>query len=303
MAKQKTEPRLKKLALPRSFALLLFSVPVLIALGAYFTDVVQLYKSNVAPLDPWYRDNTFWRPLLSAMLLLYTLFMFIKQWGYYFELGEGKSGFFVHTAGIFNDAEWGADLLLSLWGGILVLSAWGMPSFWLPCASIYFFLVFLRCRLTLKRKKFAFHWRTKGESAGPNHLTLTSTFTRQQIVAVAMSAGLIEDTVEDSWDTRLKVMESSLDWIHPTSKHVISGVERSLAAKEILAGWDWIDRMYSMMTLVFAVLSWIILEITGTGPATFFTITILGGLNFALFWFWSKYSREWGINNWNTLVE
>ncbi|CAD6491226.1 MAG: hypothetical protein CHKLHMKO_00088 [Candidatus Argoarchaeum ethanivorans] len=301
---EKTDPqRLKNLALPQKLALVLLGIPVLIVFGAYFTDIVAGYKQYIVPLDPWNADKTFWRPALTAVLLVYTGIMFLKQWGYYYKTGQGKSGFFVQTCGIFNDAEWGADILLSFWGGILILAAYGMPSFWLPCASIYFFLVFFRCRITLRRKKYATHWAIYGEAKGPNYTTLWSTFPRSQIVVAAKSAGFLSADAKDTWETRLSVMKDSLDWVHPTAIHKVEGVERPLKVKEILAGWDWIDRMFAVIALVFHLLSLTILKLTHPGLASFSTIVILSGVIFVLHLSLSNASKEWGIKHWHKIVE
>lgn len=61
MAQKDNDPedvtsRLQRIALTKKLALGLFLVPVLIAFGTYFTEIVAVYRKHILPLDPWNRE-------------------------------------------------------------------------------------------------------------------------------------------------------------------------------------------------------------------------------------------------------
>jgi hypothetical protein len=113
---------------------------------------------TVSFLDPWTRDfllgkdNIF--PIASLFLLGVTIFVFLKQWGYYYLVeGGGKQGIIAGEIKTVNHLEKSMDMMLAIFGALLFpLSAF--PLQWLLFFAIYTLLVALRCFLTLLRKTF-----------------------------------------------------------------------------------------------------------------------------------------------------
>ena len=220
------KPRLAAASLPKSISIAAFSIPLAIALGSYSPYITAFFNDHVAIHDLWNLSTSAWRIPLVVILLVLTLLMFLKQWSYYYVLGDKKQGFFVDTCGCFNDIEWTLDVLLSFWGGLLFLSALRMPGYWLALCALYSVLVYARCLASLRRGVFAASWQEKGEELGPRSWTLLSTSPRLQIAAVARAAGLFSDSGIDDWSARLRVMKESLDWLHPTTIFKDRGTSR-----------------------------------------------------------------------------
>jgi hypothetical protein len=297
------QPRLAAVSLPKSISIASFSIPLAIALGSYSPYVTGFFNDHIAPHDLWNRSNSAWRIPLVAILLVLTLLMFLKQWSYYYVLGDKKQGFFVDTCGCLNDFEWTLDVALSFWGGLLFLSALRMPGYWLTLCALYSALVYARCHASLRRGAFAASWEEKGEELGPRSWTLLSTFPRLQIATVARTAGLFSGSDADDWSARLRVMRESLDWPHPTTIFKDRGTSRQLAAKEILAGWVWSHRLFWIFGAGFALVAWIAVYAAGPGPTAFLTAALLCLLQTFLFKALSEVSELWGIRHANQLTK
>ena len=296
------KPRLIGIALNRDLSLLVFAIPVGIALGSYVPGVVSFFNANIAIWDPWTTEHSRWKWALSIILFVLTGLMAIKQWSYYYRLGSGKAGFFVETCGCFNDREEALDIALSFWGGLLFLSALRMPSYWLLLSALYSGLVVLRCWVTLRRKMYATIWSERGEESGPRYWTLTSTFPRPQTSAVAQEAGLLPADIKIDWATTINLMKQSLDWTHETAVVGTGHAQRPLAAKEILAGWLWSHSIFLGTGIFFSVFACLVEVRDGPNPTTCLITIGLCLTQVSLFRKLSRRGERWGIKHANRIV-
>jgi hypothetical protein len=292
---QREAGRLAPLALPKAISLSAFLVPVAIMAGSYYPRFVAFFDQHVAIIDTWNTKDSVWKWVLIVVLLVLTVAMFMKQWSYYYRLGQGKSGFFVDTCGCFNDVEWNLDLVMSFWGGLLFLSAVRMPGYWLPFSAGYSALVYTRCDVSLKRNSYATSWSGKGEDAGPRYWSFISTFPWAQTITVARDAGFLASETPDDWTSRLGLMGKSLTWTHPTAVYRDNGTSRQLMACEILAGWAWSHRLFCRLGVVFSIISFVVLARTGPGATACITTILLCLAQVYLFRSLSKASELWGV--------
>jgi len=292
-------PRLKDFSLKQPEALTAFITPFLILGISINVNLISKYFNN--PYDIWASEKLVKQHVaLTFVFFFISLYMFYKQWFYYYVVGYGKNGFFVNTCGMFNYYEKFLDYILSFWGGLIIITSVFTPSYWLAITSVYFFFVFLRCRVTLQRVQYATQWLKMHAVQIPEHGRLDYPF--KDLHKVAEQAGLFSKIEnEENWEADCRVMIESLDWLHPRCPSE-TPEKRDMKSKEILSGWDWIDLRYGFGLFFGSIIYFNISYYYGPHLYSLLFL-IISAVIFVICYSWlSKKSKRWGMQHWMKIV-